>query len=112
MTEPAKTFLIRFEDVSVAEANIKARNLRYAILEAVPEMQVSVLKENEGTQDFGTTLVLVLGTQAVIELCKGIAGYLSRDRGRITIEANGKVVAEGLSGNDAARIAEAFNKKS
>ena len=111
MGNQLKSVKIRFEDASVAEANVKVSRLRDAILEAVPDVQADVVKDDPSTQDFGGTLVLVFGTPAAIALAKGIAKYLSRERGKIKIEADGGIVAEGLSGTDIARITEALSKR-
>jgi hypothetical protein len=110
MTNPDPEFEIRFEDVSAQEATIKARRLEQDLLGIAPEVSVRVAKDDPTSQDFGATLVLLLGTPAVIAVANGIASYLQRDRAKITISKNGEVVAEGLTGEDAARIAEAFAK--
>jgi hypothetical protein len=107
-----QTFNIRFENVSAAEASQKASQLRAILLDLSPDASAEVIKDNQSTQDFGTVLVLVLGTPAVVIIAKGIADYLSRVGGTITIEdKNGKVIAKGIQSKDAARIAEAFSKK-
>ena len=79
-------------------------------MDVAPDVDVTLTKDDATNQDFGATLVLVLGTPAVLALANGIASYLKRDRGQITIFADGKVVADKISGNDAARIAEVFSK--
>ncbi len=109
MTEETKTIQIRFENETLGEANIKARSLREYILDVVPNIQVDIVKEDESMQDFGSTLVLVLMTPAIIALCRGIENYLSSSVGvKLTIEANGKIVAENISSHDAARMVEAL----
>jgi hypothetical protein len=104
-----KKFVIRFQDEKPADAGIKVKALRKDLLEKSRDVQVGIRKDDSTTQDFGTTLVLVLGTSAVTAIAKGIADYLRRNRGRIVIEADGKVIAENISGEDAARIAEAMS---
>jgi hypothetical protein len=106
-----KTIKIRFEDVSLDVASQKARALRTDLLDVSPDVKLDIEKDDPTNQDFGATLVIVLGTPAVIAIANGIANYLSRDRAKITIETNGRVVAEGISGDDAARIAEAISRK-
>lgn len=106
-----QTFTIRFEDISLDEAGKKAIALRRDLLDASPDVRVEIEKDDPSNQDFGATLILVLGTPAILAIAKGIANYLSRDRAKITIEANGKIIAEGVSGDDAARIAEAMSQK-
>src|SRR5262245_54270098 len=99
---------IRFEDLDLATAGVKAQQLREFILDAAPETSVSFVKDDPTTQDFGATLVLVFGTPAAIAVAKGIAAYLSRDRASIEISADGRVVAKGVRGEDAAAIAKAI----
>jgi hypothetical protein len=107
MGEQKQQFEIRLEE---DEAGIKAKKLRQELLDVSPDVSVSLAKDDPANQDFGGTLVLVLGTPAVIAVANGIAAYLKRDRAKIRISKGGEVVAEGISGEDAARIAEAFSR--
>jgi hypothetical protein len=111
MNEQQRVYEVRFEGLSTAEAGIKAGKLRRELVGISPDVSVSLTKDDAANMDFGTTLVLVLGTPAAIAIANGIASYLLRDRAKITIWSNGKVVAEGISGEDAARIAEAFSPR-
>ncbi len=111
MSDEPNTYRIRFEGLSLAEANVKAARLRQDILDSTSDVSATVEKDDPLTQDFGATIVLVLGTPAILAVAKGIANYLARERGTISIDADGTVVATGISGDDAARIAEAFGKK-
>ncbi len=61
---------IRFEDVTSGEASIKASNFRQYILDNHSDVQVDIEKEDPTTQDFGATLVLILGTPAILALSK------------------------------------------
>jgi hypothetical protein len=108
MEDPKQTFQIRFEGVSAHEAGTKARGLRQELLNASPDVSVSLAKDDPTNQDFGGTLVLLLGTPAVLAVANGIAAFLQRGRAKITISKSGAVVAENVTGEDAARIAEAF----
>lgn len=103
------TFKIRFQDISLAEAGEKAARLRQEILDSSPNVRVQLEKEDPLTQDPGTILAIILAGPAIVEIAKGIANYLSRERGKIIIEKNGKIIAEGISGADAARIMEALS---
>jgi hypothetical protein len=111
MSDGEKSFKIRFENVSLAEGGIKASRLREKLLDTSQDVQAEIEKDDPSTQDFGATLVLVLGAPAMVAIAKGIADYLRRDRGSISIEADGKIIAQGISGEDAARIAEAMSSK-
>ena len=111
MEDNKKEFIIRFENEELSVANQKAQLLRDDLLDISPDVSVDIVKDDPTTQDFGATLVLVLGTPAILAIAKGIANYLSRDRGTITIEADGKVIAAGISGKDAAEIAKYMSSK-
>ena len=62
-------------------------------------------KDREGTQDFGATLVLILGTGAITAVAKGLSAWIVRNSGaRIIITKDGEVVAENIDSRDAERI--------
>src|SRR5690242_19169342 len=111
MDNETQEFEIRFEQVSLSDAGTNAGKLRRELNEISPDISVSLKKDDPANQDFGATLILVLGTPAIIAIAKGIASYLARNRGTISISKDGKVIATGISGEDAARIAEAFSKR-
>jgi hypothetical protein len=104
---------LRFEDVSLAEGGQRANELRDQLLDsgAVNDKDVEITKDDPRTQDFGATLVLVLGAPAAVVLAKGIKDYLERRGGTVVVESDGKVVASGVRGSDVARIVEAIFKR-
>jgi hypothetical protein len=69
-------FTISFEGTSVAQANADAQSLETQINRAAPEVETTVRRTDPNAQDFGASLVLVLGTPAMIALAKGIADWL------------------------------------
>jgi hypothetical protein len=110
-----RRFGISFENLSVAEANKAALSLESALLDlGLPDVKVQLQKASGNTQDFGATLVLVLGTGASVALAKGIADWLHRraDAASIIIVEMGenRVIAKGpaAQGFDAAAVARAF----
>lgn len=110
-SDDRQQFVIRFEDLSAAEAGDRAASLRETLLDASPDLSVEVKKSDAATMDMGATLVLVLGTPAVIAIAKGIAAFLARERaGTLVIEQDGRVLFKGNS-SDAAKVAAALNKK-
>jgi len=113
MDQISQEIKIRFEEVTVAEGGQRAEELRNELLDigAVGNKDIEVAKDDPQTQDFGATLVLVLGAPAVVVLAKGIKDYLERRGGTITVESDGKVVAKGVRGSDVARIVEAIFKR-
>jgi hypothetical protein len=104
-------FEIRFEDLSVAEAGTKASRLRRELLDASSDVDVTIKKDDPENLDFGATLVLVLGAPAVVAIAHGIASYLKRHGGSVTITKDGSVIAKNISGDDVARITEALAKR-
>jgi hypothetical protein len=116
MAESAeRRFGISFENLTAAEANKAALSLESALLDlGLPDVKLHLEKASGNTQDFGATLVAVLGTGAAVALAKGIADWLRRraDAASIVIVEMGenRVVARGpaAQGIDAAAVARAF----
>lgn len=113
MDRNSQEIKIRFEELTVAEGGQRAEELRNDLLDigAIDNKDVQVAKDDPQTQDFGATLVLMLGAPAAVVLAKGIKDYLERRGGTISIESDGKVVAKGVRGSDVARIVEAIFKQ-
>ncbi len=55
-----QSYRIAFHDVSPADANRYAEELREILHNASPDVSVERKREHPSTQDFGTTLILVL----------------------------------------------------
>ena len=111
MAEDARVFDLHFEDLTPADAGFQAARLREALLDASPDVDVDLRKDDPTTQDFGATLILALGTPAVIAVAKGIQAFLSRERqGTLVIRQNGEVVFKGNSA-DAAKISAALSRR-
>jgi hypothetical protein len=62
--------VVRFENVSVAESGQNVAELREYVLDACPGVQANIRKDDPTTQDFGTTLVILLGTPVMVALAK------------------------------------------
>jgi hypothetical protein len=103
------TLTISFPDAALSDAGQKAAALRDSLLDASPDIRVDLRKSDPSTQDFGATLVLVIGTPAILAIANGIADYMRRRPGTLRIERDGVVSFEGTSA-DAARIAEAVSR--
>lgn len=101
-------FIIRFEGLSPADAGAQALMLKEALLDSFPDVSAKIERSGGETMDLGATLILLLGTPAVIAVAKGISAYLARERkGTLIIESDGRIVFEGSS-SDAAKIAQAL----
>jgi hypothetical protein len=105
-------FTISFPGVSIAEANRYAADLQTAIRETDESITAERRRSREDAQDFGATLIIVLGTASVTALANGISAWLARHSGaKIQIEADGSIVASDLDSRDASRIAAAFRPR-
>jgi hypothetical protein len=105
-----QTYLLSFEGVSEAEANRYAEELREALLDASTEIEVLRQRENSLAQDLGASLVLIMGTPAVVAAVKAIGNWLQKRRSAslTIVTAEKKIVAENLTNKDAARLLELF----
>jgi len=111
MADDSNEFELHFEDVSAADAAAAAEGLRNALLDASPDVEVNVRKADPTAMDFGATLVVALGTPAILVLAKGISSFLARERaGTLVIKRGGDVVFKGNS-SDAAKIAASLGRK-
>jgi hypothetical protein len=108
-----KTYIIRFNDISLADANRYAEELRNTLLDASRSVKVNRRREDPNTQDFGATLVLILGAPAVVAAAKALGNWLQlRNSASVTLEdADGKIIAKNITGKDAAKLTELFIDK-
>lgn len=110
-----QSYRITFHDVSLADANRYADELQEVLLDASPDVRVERKRENASAQDFGATVVLILGTPAVIAIARAISNWLALHRGTIHIEKeNGeitKVTATNLTNEAQLKVLEFLTKK-
>ena len=108
--------LVRFEGLSPGEAGIEAQRLQELLSDASPDVSVMLQRERAESMDMGATLVLLLGTPAIIAVAKGIATFLKQRgprAGDLIVErvgADGRIERFRFTGDsaDAARVAEAL----
>ncbi|EFH88856.1 effector-associated constant component EACC1 [Ktedonobacter racemifer] len=72
------TYLITFDDISSADANQYAQELREFVLDAVPDANVQRKRSDLRTQDWGTILEIVLGSASVVSLAQAVGNWLQR----------------------------------
>lgn len=110
-------FTIRFEGLSSAEAGVEAQRLREILANASPDIEVSQPRRERGeSMDLGATLVLLLGTPAIIAVAKGVGAWIGqrgKRPGKLVFErvaANGSVERFCFDGEsaDAAKVAAAL----
>src|SRR3712207_1802750 len=111
--EPAmdqRTYVLSFEGASTADANRYAAELRELLLDADPTVRAAQRRDRPETQDFGATLVLVLGAPAAVAVAKGIESWLAkRNTARLTVTTDtGQVILENVGARDAAAIIDKF----
>jgi hypothetical protein len=102
------TYFITFDGDSLADANQYAEELRNALLDASPDIIVQRRREDPRTLDPGSTLVLLLGTPAVVTVAKAIGDWLKlRVSASLTIETPEKrIVVQHITSKNAAQLAE------
>ena len=107
------TYIVTFEGVSAAEANRYAQELRNALLDATPDIVVQRRRENPYTQDFGATLVLILGTPAAAAIIAAVGNWLKlRNSASLTWKtANGEILVQNITSKNAAELAQLLLSK-
>ena len=103
-----QTYILTFDTASAADANRYAEELRQALLDASPDVEVHRQRDDPRTQDFGATLVLLLGTPAIGAVVTAIGNWLvSRNRASITVKrADEEIVVQNVTSAKAAELAQ------
>ena len=106
------TYIITFKNVSGEIASRYATELKNTLLDTTLDIEVDQRRGNARSQDFGSTLVLVLGTPAVLAVATAIGDWLKlRHSVIIDIEKDGRIHAENITSKDALRLAELLQPK-
>ncbi|WP_298956006.1 hypothetical protein [uncultured Methylobacterium sp.] len=112
-----QTFKISFDNAAGAQANQIAEETMATITRSAIGLGVSdhikmeIGKIRSDTQDFGATIVVILGTPAAIALAKGLHDFISKYGDCVTISTEfGTVVARGTAAAniDVAKTLEAL----
>jgi hypothetical protein len=108
-----QTYIITFDNVSAADANRYAEELRQTLLNASPDVEVHRRRDDPHTQDFGATLVLLLGTPAAAAIATAIGNWLAvRNRASITIKrTDEQIVVQNITSKKAAELAQLLLNK-
>ena len=104
-------FIIRFEGLSSAEANVEAQRLQEMLADASPDIDVKLRRERAESMDMGTTLELLLGTPAIIVATKGFASWLGQ-RGKRQTQRQVKLVDADHQNGDAKRLDVTLGRES
>lgn len=84
------TFLVKFPDSEIADANELADDLERDLCDEVPDADFTRRRSDPLSQDFGATLLIVLGAPGVVALAKGVQAWMAKRNdvsAEITIEA-------------------------
>lgn len=103
-----QTYIVTFEEVSPADAQRYAEELQNALLDTAPDITVQRRRENPLTQDFGATLILILGAPAVVAVVKAIGDWLTlRNRASLTWKtADGELMVQNITSKNVAELAQ------
>ncbi len=114
MAQDQLKYILKVSAASPADAGRYALELRSMLLRSVPDIRVELRRDNPYTQDLGHTLVLLLGTPAVvIAVTKLIETWLKlyysasitieKEDGKVT-----KVIAANVTNRAVSKIKDAF----
>ena len=106
-------YVITFDTASDADANRYTEELRQVLLDASPDIQVRRRRDDPHTQDFGATLVLVLGAPATMAIVTAIGNWLTlRNRASITIKkTDEEIVVQNITSKKAGELAQLLLNK-
>jgi hypothetical protein len=76
--DSVREIVVEFDQVDPATANELADELRSYLRDAVPEVKADQRRADPLAQDFGATLVLILGSAAAKAIAKGISTWLAQ----------------------------------
>jgi hypothetical protein len=104
--------IIKFPGESDEEANKHAGGLADELSE-ISGVKAKPARERPETQDFGATLVLVLGTASVAAIANGIKSWLARTGTDAEIYgADGKkAILKNVASKDISQIAKALSER-
>src|SRR5438270_3982777 len=108
-----QTYIITFDTASAADASRYAEELRQVLLDASSDIQVHRRRDDPRTQDFGATLVLLLGTPAAAAAVTAISNWLAlRNRASLTIKrADEQIVVQNITSKKVAELAQLLLNK-
>src|SRR6266699_2792977 len=101
---PDKTFTIHFRDCTPDEGNAYSEELQQQLKEIDSGVTVHRRKDNPEAQDFGATLVVILGTGAITAVANGVSTWIARNSGAKVVITKDGIVAQNIDSRDAARM--------
>ena len=108
------TYVISFDEVSPAEASRYADELSNAFLDVSADITIQRRRDDPHAQDFGTTLVLLLGTPTAVALTKTITNVIENwlrlhQNASITIKrGDEQIILHNITSKQATQLAQIF----
>ncbi|MFF0488350.1 hypothetical protein ACFYTQ_04935 [Nocardia sp. NPDC004068] len=113
MTDHSITF--SFADTDASEADALAGDLTESLREQLPEVSVTRTRTDKQNQDFGATVVAIVGAPFMAKLAGGIAKWLARRSDAKLhmrrVDMDGKEVEVSVNGRLGARQTEKLIEK-
>src|SRR5579864_6770727 len=108
-----QTYTVTFEGVSPSDANRYAEELRNALLDATADITVQRKRENPQAQDFGSSLVLILGTPAAAAVVTAVGSWLQmRKNASLSWKsADGEINIQNISSKNVVELAQQILNK-
>jgi len=108
-----QTYTITFDNVSPDDANLYAEELKNAVLDATPDVVVQRKRGDPRAQDFGATLILILGAPATVAVANAIGNWLKmRSNASLTFKtADENILVQNITSKDAVRLVELLQTK-
>ncbi len=100
---------IRFPDASAADAGRLVDDLAQRIQELDDTAQTSVAKSSEDAMDFGSILIIVMGTASFTALARGVADWIRKQGDPAITLKRGKdeiTIQSGLSADQKFELAK------
>jgi hypothetical protein len=104
-----QTYLIELEGVPEDVAGRYADELRNALLDSSGDLMAELKRGKDNTQDFGSTVVLILGAPAVVVAAKALGDYVKLRRSvrlKITTPDGRQVEVDNATSSDAKSIVQ------
>ncbi|GIH02460.1 hypothetical protein Rhe02_05270 [Rhizocola hellebori] len=99
---------VELDGVPLSQASALASELREFLLDEDGALQIEQVRANADTQDLGATLVILLGTPALVAVARGVERWIARRNSSSVIISSGadQVEVTNLSNRKAGELAE------
>jgi hypothetical protein len=100
-------FELEVNGTDLAQSQVLAAELASTLRLTTPGVQVERVKTSDDTMDIGTVVGVIIASNAVAALARGLAAWLAkRQSAEIRVRKDGTLMAKGLTSADALRLAQ------